>query len=228
MVRRIFVAVLLAVGLVLGSATPALANRAEPSIRLVAVYVWQGTDVATAGVECWSDGPSATVYCIELAGAGPRVEECFGDTFGPCTGSDFATTENMECVSWPSGMRRDFSGYRLCVNSGPMKSFVSSAAAIVPRVGIDFECGPDPVCKLQQDIATATTAGAIENITGAMNNTAFTTGGALWVGAATEFSWWRWAVVLATVLAMAWGITFGLLKQDGAMVRSAVIGGILA
>jgi len=227
-VRRIAVAVLLAAGVALGSATPALAAPPEPSFGMDASGVWMGTSVATTGVECWQDGPSGTIYCIQEAGAGATVAECFGQVFFPCTGVDFATTENMECVSWPSGMTSRFSGYQLCVNSPAMVTYIASSEATVPRDGIDFQCGPDPVCKLQQDIAAATTGWGIGNIQWAMNMTAFTTDGALWVSAASEFSWWRWAVVLVTILAMAWGITFGLLKQDGAMVRSAVIGGILA
>ena len=121
-----------------------------------------------------------------------------------------------------------FSGFRLCVTGAAMTAYLASDAAGAPRVGIDFQCGPNPACKLQQDIAVSTTQMALDNIRGAMNNTAFTTNGAFWVGATTEFSWWRWVVVLVTVVAMAWGITLGLLKQDGPMVRAAVIGGILA
>ncbi|MCY7287727.1 MAG: hypothetical protein LH624_05620, partial [Cryobacterium sp.] len=65
---------------------------------------------------------------------------------------------------------------------------------------------------MQQSLTAGMTSAALTNIHWALNTTAFTTDGALWVGAATESSWWRWAVILVTIVAMAWGITFGLLK----------------
>lgn len=229
--KWVLATLLLTAALALGGASAAVAlpPDAAPSYSLDAVEVWEGTGTSTDGVECWRNGPARTIYCVTQEESGPVVAECFGQvSVLACTGADYAAAENLECVAWPSGMTATFSGFRLCVTGTAMKDYLDSDAAGAPRVGIDFQCGPDVACKLQQDIAASTTQMALENIRGAMNNTAFTTDGAFWVGATTEFSWWRWAVVLVTVVAMAWGITLGLLKQDGPMVRSAVIGGILA
>lgn len=229
--KRTLAALLLGAALALGgaSAAGALPPEATPSFALDVSKVWQGTSVPTASIECWQNGPAATVTCVTKDGSGPAIDECFGQaSVFACTGEDYAAATGLECVGWPSGMNPEFSGFRLCVNGAAMTEYLDSAAAGAPRVGIDFQCGPDPACKLQQDLAASTTQMALENIRGAMSNTAFTTDGSFWVGATTEFSWWRWAVVLVTVVAMAWGITVGLLKQDGPMVRSAVIGGILA
>ena len=231
MVKRTVAVLLLGAALALGgaSAASALPPDGAVSYSLDVNQVWEGTGVATADIECWQNGPAATVTCVTKEGSGPRIDECFGQlSVFACTGQDYATATGLECVGWPSGMNADWSGYRLCVNGAAMTAYLDSDAAGAPRVGIDFACGPNPVCKLQQDLAASTTQMALENIRGAMNNTAFTTDGSFWVGATTEFSWWRWAVVLVTVIAMAWGITLGLMKQDGPMVRSAVIGGILA
>jgi len=230
-VKRLLAAVLLGVVLALGGASTAVARPPEATVSysLNVETVWAGTGVPTVDIECWENGPAATVYCVTKEGSGPAIDECFGQaSVFACTAEDYASAAGLECVGWPSGMNATWSGYLLCVNGPTMTAFLDSAAAGAPRVGIDFACGPDAVCKLQQDIASSTTAMALENIRGAMTNTAFTTNGSFWVGATTEFSWWRWAVVLVTVIAMAWGITVGLLKQDGPMVRTAVIGGILA
>jgi len=137
-------------------------------------------------------------------------------------------TANMKCFGYPSGMNSNFSGSRLCVNSPPMLAYAGAAVTDTPAANIDFKCGLEPMCRMQQSLTAGMTAAALVNIHWALNTTAFTTDGALWVGATTEFSWWRWAVILVTIVAMAWGITFGLLKQDGVMVRAAVVGGILA
>lgn len=231
MVKRLCAVLLLGAALALGGASAAGAVSPDRAVSysLDVNKVWAGTGVATADIECWQNGPATTVTCVTRDGSGPRIDECFGQlSVFACTGADYAAATGLECVGWPSGMNADWSGYRLCVNGSEMTAYLDSEAAGAPRVGIDFQCGPDVACKLQQDIAASTTQMALENIRGAMNNTAFTTDGSFWVGATTEFSWWRWAVVLITVVAMAWGITVGLLKQDGPMVRSAVIGGILA
>lgn len=229
---RSLAAVLLGVALALGGASAAAAAPESPENPLGAspADVWAGTGVLTAGVECQVGihNLRATLFCIEVAGAGPRVEECFGDSEKWCDGEDLATTANMTCSDAPAGWD-EYVGFQVCVNSPAMKEYLSGAPPPPKPYGIDFDCGfGDVVCALQEDYAVGMLSWGMGAITWAMNATAFTTDGALWVGAASEFSWWRWAVVLVTIVAMAWGITVGLLKQDGAMIRTAVIGGILA
>lgn len=230
--RRVVAATLLAVAILLGVAAPAVGAPQSPAnpLGVEPSSVWAGTGVSTAGVECQRGNYNAraTLFCIIEAGAGAQVESCFGDADDWCTAEDFATTENMQCSEAP-GTWELYVGYQVCVNSSGMKSYLADAPAPDKPFGINYECGfGDLLCVGLEDYAVGMLTWGTESVDWAMAATAFTTDGALWVGAATEFSWWRWAVVLVTVVAMAWGITLGLLKQDGAMVRSAVIGGILA
>jgi hypothetical protein len=231
-VRRLLAAVLLGVVLALGGASTAMAAPPGPDNPNgeIPSEVWAGTAVPTAGVECQVGifNLRATLFCIQEEGAGPQVAECFGDPVNWCDGEDFATTANMTCYDAPAGWDR-YVGHRVCVNSPAMKEFLAAAPPPPKPYGIDFNCGfGDALCTFQEDYAVGMLSWGLGAITWAMDATTFTTDGALWIGAASEFSWWRWAVVLVTVVAMAWGITVGLLRQDGPMVRTAVIGGILA
>lgn len=194
-----------------------------------AASMWAGTGVSVAGVECKAFRSAATVFCVESATAGAAYQECSDVQASNCGLSDYRAVEALECTPYPAGLGVVGRGGTLCVNSAAMRDWANTPPAAPEQAGVDFQCGfADPLCALQEDQVNGTVTLAIENIRGALSNTAFTTDGALWVGAATEFSWWRWVVVLVTILAMAFGITVGLLKQDGVMVRQAAIGGVLA
>jgi len=105
---------------------------------------------------------------------------------------------------------------------------MDSDEAKVGEARIDFECGfTDTLCQVNEWYANNNFNGAISTMTTALESTAFTTDGTLWVTAATEFSWWRWVVIVAIIGAGIVGVTMGAVKRDGEMIKHALIGLVL-
>lgn len=197
--RTLLIGLALGVGLAFGALAPASAT--SPVMAAA-----DSSDDRSVTGQSWS-APAYPVDCREAEG---QVT---------CTPTNAADIKPQKCYLW---VLYDGHDVTVCTTYEGHGQALQAAGGSPALVKYGCSVG-DVVCVTFENAGTGMAISATAMMYAVASNMRFDTGSLLWSSAATEWSFWQWAILIITLGAMIWAIAAAVVSGD----RSEVVGAIV-